>query len=168
MGESSNLSGYRSWTPPPSAGAPPQTPNPRPHQAAPTTHALPDPASDHKTPPHLVVSLAPSLPEPRPPGLAQVARVSLPTPRRSRVQKGRATPALSRPRPPGSASAPWPRRDPAPYGLRSVAAAAASSCVPSSLWLVTRALHPAACQEQSGVEGAGGEFSTCVRGSWGG
>lgn len=111
VGESSNLSGYRSWTPPPSAGAPPQTPNPRPHQAAPTTHALPDPASDHKTPPHLVVSLAPSLPEPRPPGLAQVARVSLPTPRRSRVQKGRATPALSRPRPPGSASAPWPRRD---------------------------------------------------------
>ena len=37
----------------------------------------------------------------------------------------------------------------------NVAAAAASSCVPSLLWLVTRALHPTACQEQSGLgEGA--------------
>ena len=109
---------------------------------------------------------SPSLPEPRPPGLAQVARVSLPTPWRSRVLKGRATPALRRPRPPGSVSAPWPRRDPAPYGLRSVAAAAASSCVPSSLWLVTRALHPSPSRLPGAVGGwgAGGEFSTCVRG----
>lgn len=71
--KSSDLAGYRSWTPPPFAGAPPQIPEPRPHQAAPTTHALPDPASDHKTPPHLVASLAPSLPEPRPPGCPGLA-----------------------------------------------------------------------------------------------
>lgn len=72
-----------------------------------------------------------------PTGRSVVSLVSLPTLGQSRVQTGRTTPALCGP--PAPALRPWPHWDPAPYRLRSVAVAAASSCVPSLLWLVMRA-----------------------------
>ena len=137
----------------------------------------PDPQiPPHRTPPQTikprptVTSLAPPClghahrPRPGCPGLAPHTRAEL-NPEGPRHTRSPPTPTRPPQAPPPS---PWPRRDPAPYGLRCVAAAAASSCVPSLLWLVTRFLHPTACQEQSGLRGSGRGLFTCVRGSWAG
>ena len=138
------------------------------------------PTPDPQIPPHrtplqttkprpTVTSLAPPCLA-TPTGLAQVALVSLPTPGGAESRGTTPHPLSADPDPPPQAPppSPWPRRDPAPYGLCCVAAAAASSCVPSLLWLVTHFLHPTACQEQSGLRGGARGIFTCVRGSWAG
>lgn len=115
----------------------------------------PSPAPDRPTEFHQATPInhAPTWPRPRRPGPTPAAPLAPPqndhahlatprlpgsrSPHPSGAESGRdASHQLSAdPQPPPR---PWPRRDPAPYGPRSVAAAAASSCVSSSLWLVTR------------------------------
>lgn len=103
---------------------PPAQPRPYlapPSMAPPYQRAQPHPATP--------IGHAPS-------GHAPVARVSLPTSSRQRSPEG--TRHTSCPRTPSSYPRPWQHRDPVSFGLRFAAAAAASSCVPNSLWLVTQ------------------------------
>lgn len=128
---------------------PGHTHQPRPYLAPPPT-----------TWPHPGLATG-SAPEwPRPPGHAQVAWVSLPTPQRSRVREGRITPALSRP----PAPAP-PMAAPGPRALR------AALCGGCCCLLLCAQLAVAGNADQDLVEGparagAGGACPSSSRLFW--